>query len=87
MQLFVQEFGPKPSEVSGKMSMSLAQANPLICLSLLVPPAAGANGMDIFPCQEPSSFPRWDFFLDFLLSSTAEEHMEVAVHSRQGRGT
>lgn len=85
MQLFVQEFGPKPSEVSGKMSMSLAQANPLICLSLLVPSAARANDMDIFLCQEPSSFPHWDFFfLIFLPGSTAEEHM---VPSTPGRET
>lgn len=74
MQLFVQEFGPKPREVSGKMSMSLAQANPLISLSPLVPAAARVNGMDIFPCQEPSYVSHWEFFL--------EEPMGIAVHSK-----
>lgn len=79
MRLFVQAFGPKPSEVSGKLSVSLALANPFICLSLLVPSSARADGTDIFSCQEPSSFPQWDFFLVFLPGSTAEDHVGVAV--------
>lgn len=76
MQLFVHAFGPKPSEVSGKFSVTLGLANPVIFLSLLVPSSARADGTDIFSCQEPSSFPQWDFFfLVFLPGSTAEEHV------------
>lgn len=47
--------------------------------------------MDIFSGQEPSSFSHWDFFLLIFFfpcphGSTAGEHMEGVVQSRQGRG-